>query len=216
MGSLAGAALRPRSLLAWVFLPFFIVHCLMGFKALRFLFPLIPLSPLLLIPVFAVFKTTHLTRVLWSILVVWNALALVGLSLAPASRGTLLYGPVGTYLDAHSDQKTIYWWGGDEPYIQSGGRQSFYRPDGVTLQKVATCDEFQTDAKVYEPRSTQPSSSTGESLFWISAPRVPSACTMGCRKLASTLPLGVEWVTEKIPGLATRLREQSVWACLPF
>ena len=212
VGSIAGVALRPRSVLAWVFLPFFVAHCFMGFKALRFLFPLIPLAPLLLVPVFAVFKTTRLIRVLWGMLMVWNAIALAALSLAPASRGTLLYAPVATYLASHPDQKTIYWWGGEEPYAQSGGWQFFYRPVGVALKKVATCDEYQTDFKPREPRESQ-TSLTGESLFWISAPRVPSACTFGCRKLASTLPLGVEWVTSKIPGLATRLREQSVWAC---
>ena len=61
-------ALRPKHLLAWMLLPFLIVHSIMPIKELRFLFPLAPLMPWLLLAAWEALQDKwpkQLARTIW-------------------------------------------------------------------------------------------------------------------------------------------------------
>ncbi|MBK8498591.1 MAG: hypothetical protein IPL52_07170 [Flavobacteriales bacterium] len=90
------ALLRSKHVLAWVLIPFLIVHSLLPVKELRFLFPLAPLMPLVLITAWEALQDRWpgtMARTIWLRLLfpfaALNALALFVAAVTPAGNGKI-------------------------------------------------------------------------------------------------------------------------------
>jgi len=138
--------LYPRHLLTWATLPFVLVHCLVGHKELRFLFPLISLTPLLIFMPWQklwpkmgeTFKSILSSPWLVRPILGLNFLALLISCLLPLKSQVLMQRLIHTH-----DIKTLYSYdAGPFDYIPHA--IYFYRPPTFELKKLSSYDSFIT------------------------------------------------------------------------
>lgn len=111
---------KPKSVLVWVFAPFLLVHCMIGHKELRFLFPIVGLLPIMIIIAIDIVRTKWLPRLTGSwifngtVKLLWVAnLVLLGVAMfKPADAQIGLY---KTIYDNYPDPITMYNFG-EDPY----------------------------------------------------------------------------------------------------
>ena len=152
--ALAGAALgcirNRRHVLTWASVPFFVAHCLIAHKELRFLFPLAAFVPVLIVLGFAPSASSEGGRLaqLWRLrhgsvgraLMVVNLLALAAFSLVP-TRPQL--GFQHFVRRNYPDGFSAYVLAAGSPWTAQGLRMHFYRPDSLKLEGIASLDDVE-------------------------------------------------------------------------
>jgi phosphatidylinositol glycan class B len=144
-GTLGGWIRRPRSLLTWSMAPFLLVHCLLGHKELRFLYPLATLALLVTLRsvddlrtarprVWGWLSSARLGRALVWMLVVENLVLLLAASFRPSYPAMPIYTHV---YDLVRGPTTIYFQTADPYRYSSDMFLNFYRPPGLTMAPVA-------------------------------------------------------------------------------
>ena len=151
---IAGAALgcvRNRfHVLTWASVPFFLVHCLIAHKELRFLFPLAAFAPVLLVLGVAPSENARhgLLARLWDArrrmvgraLTALNLLALAAFTLVP-TRPQL--GFQRFVREHYPDRFNAYLLGAASPWTGQGLRMHFFRPASLRLEPVASLDDIE-------------------------------------------------------------------------
>ncbi len=132
---IAGWLRKPLHVLTWVTLPFFVVHCLITHKEVRFLFPLLPAVPFLITLGLEGLSESKLRRtrrsVRW-VLVPANFVLLVIFMFKPAYSPFLLY----NFVEAHPEIRQIYYTD-EDPFVQIRSLQTaFFRPPGMQSRKL--------------------------------------------------------------------------------
>ncbi|NHA07723.1 mannosyltransferase [Mucilaginibacter sp. HC2] len=151
-----------KNLLFWVIIPFIIIHSIIPHKELRFLFPLVNLSPLLLILSYQKLykniiriklKPTHEKYVIgfiWSLFFVIN---IVGL-FAIASTGAGLNETVVTeyiHRNYKEDKTNLIMNGGINPYVDWViPKNSYYSSSGLHIDRITTI--WQSDLLEHKKR----------------------------------------------------------------
>lgn len=127
---------KPLHVLTWVTLPFFVIHCLITHKEVRFLFPMIPAVPFLIVFGLESLSEAKLRKtwrsVRW-ILVPANFMLLVIFMFKPAYSPFLLY----DFVEAHPEIRQIYF-RDEDPFVQIRSLQTtFFRPPGMQSLKLS-------------------------------------------------------------------------------
>jgi hypothetical protein len=129
---------NPRSLIFWTVLSFLLIHCLITWKELRFLFPLVPVFPMLAVmgmeSVLDWNRVKIQTWVRWAAqgLITVNGVVLIFLSLR---YGNSAYPFFSHVLKNHGKQFEFYSISGD-PYAALGLRYRYYEPESLKLHLV--------------------------------------------------------------------------------
>ncbi|MEM7575262.1 MAG: hypothetical protein AAF433_20310 [Bacteroidota bacterium] len=158
-----------RDPISWVWLPFLLVHCYLGRKDIRFLWPLLPLFPVVAMwslqwvrERYGDFWKWRSWRVLFGLCLLINGGALLINSLRPmrASLSAAHY----IYYEAESPTTIIVPEG--RPYIFFDLPAYFYRP--TNLQLADTCPEEGRCLYLFYAR--QPVAPPGTELIWTNRP----------------------------------------------
>jgi phosphatidylinositol glycan class B len=128
---------RPTHVLTWVTLPSFLIHCLITHKEVRFLFPLIPATPFLIVMGLESFSETGVQN-LWKwarwILLPANGVLLLVFVLKPAYSPFQLYGYVGS----HPEIREIVY-RDENPFVQIRALETrFYRPPELAVTHIGS------------------------------------------------------------------------------
>ena len=123
---------KPKSVLVWVFAPFLLVHCMIGHKELRFLFPIVGSLPIMIIIAMDIVRTKWLPGLTGSrifngtVKLLWVAnLVLLGVVMfKPADAQIGLY---KTIYDNYPDPITMYNFG-EDPYHRVEQINFYSRP----------------------------------------------------------------------------------------
>jgi len=142
-----------KSPLTWGTFPMFLVHTLIPAKALRYLFPIAPLSPLILIGCASLFSNKFLTRIKPFLLFCFylNFILLIGVCLLPARTSVLLY----KYIYQHSHKIKEVYYSGNNPYELVGLPIHFYRPEKLSLKKITDFSAIPLPAWIITKRGSQ-------------------------------------------------------------
>jgi hypothetical protein len=130
---------KPKHVLVWITLPFFVFHCLVGHKEIRFIFPLIPAAILSLNLIFIqngrlvlpAFLQTEFWRGTWKWLWRYNWCWLILLCIFPFNTDYNINHQKFIY--DHRDSVEIYYKAGYDPYREKELIFSFYRPENLHL-----------------------------------------------------------------------------------
>ena len=137
------AVLLRRHILTWIVVPFLCLHMLLPHKELRFLYPLAPVLPVML--VLSIQKASllirshetreKLSRVFHAVIhPIWaiNLVFLVLVSLFPADQCAPLYRYIYNEYGGH---QVALVYQGEDPYGRTPGKRHFYAP--VSLQRIS-------------------------------------------------------------------------------
>src|SRR5262249_55482539 len=123
---------KPRLSLTWVTLPFFLVHCLLGHKELRFLFPMVLAVPYLGVLALQTFPRavqvifhTRAGRAVVYFLAAINVVALVARTVVPPRQEIAFFRAI-----YQNHPETLLVVGEKDPYNLSGVGSYFYRYPG--------------------------------------------------------------------------------------
>ncbi len=130
---------RFKSPITWSILPFFVIHCLIGHKELRFLFPIIGFMPIILIEGIKLIeekwvKLDWQKKVLnFSIKAFWviNFLLLAIVCFKPANNQIALYRNI---YNLYPNATTLYFLA-DNPYVQGDLNINFYKRTNLEIRK---------------------------------------------------------------------------------
>jgi phosphatidylinositol glycan class B len=192
----------PKHILTWSMLPLFVVHEIIGHKELRFLFPLAHAGGLLLVLSFNGFPWTRNPFFAWPvrILLAWNIIGLIALSLTPAWMPVRFYQQLYTF---HPYRFQLYY--KDDSFFNQGGAiLNFYRPEDLPLTHIEKYEEL------------VPILDSQEQPIWLFYPRLnlPEEAKMIrdlCQVEFSTLP---HWVTEiKALKINERMTNWTLFRC---
>jgi phosphatidylinositol glycan class B len=127
-----GAWIRaPRSLLTWSMVPFFVVHCALAHKELRFLFPLATLSVVAAVEFFSALRLPRWTSFVGWALLAENLVVMAGASLLPSQPAMPIYERL--YALGAKQPLQIYFLG-KHPYRFSDDMYlHFYAPPDLTI-----------------------------------------------------------------------------------
>jgi GPI mannosyltransferase 3 len=126
---------NPKSVLTWTNLPFFLVHCAIGHKELRFIFPIAAVGPLLFVQAIQPFWN----RILLNIVVLFNLVALLGTTLVPAWVPVWFY----KHMYRHTPP-SLYYLQDEPPYKVIGIPVHYYRPPGLKLIPIKKYSDLGT------------------------------------------------------------------------
>jgi phosphatidylinositol glycan class B len=103
---------HPRHLFTWILIPFLLIHHLIGHKEMRFLFPVAPFIPFIIIIMLEKWKQLRYVQFLKYPFWVLNIVFLIIMSCKPA------YDNVGVfkYLYRHTENKPVYFIGQQNPF----------------------------------------------------------------------------------------------------
>jgi phosphatidylinositol glycan class B len=135
--------LRPKSIFTWSMISLFIIHTLIPTKALRFIFPIMVVTPLFIpfvhsymcekLSIYNKFSHTKFASFLFSVLLTINGVLFIQTSLRSSKSAVDLY----QYVYNNNDTiKKIYHYG-ESPYQNVGLELMFYRPKDIILEKIA-------------------------------------------------------------------------------
>jgi GPI mannosyltransferase 3 len=135
---------KPKNILVWVILPFLIGHILFEHKELRFLFPLAPLIPAVIIMSFELFNAPFSKPILFKslrgalmALLVINSIGLLVACFKPAGAGRI---HVIEKVEELSQQGPVqvYFLNDQNPYKPWGLNTHFYKTHEITFQEIGT------------------------------------------------------------------------------
>lgn len=137
---------RPKHLLTWCFMPFFLAHVAVGHKEMRFLFPM-----LYILPLFVAIAVENLPSRLR-----WPSFGRGMVRLNMILLAIMLYRPVYTVVDFNEYyQKFVYDYSlkqkqpiriasfNESPYAIFDLEMNFYKPDGVELMVIDSVYELE-------------------------------------------------------------------------
>ena len=186
VGTCLGWLFHPRHVLTWMTLPLFLVHCVIGHKELRFLFPIAHVAPLLLVLGLAGVsqrlgrlsgKWEFLLKPLFLLLALDNGAGLLALSVVPAWMPARFYAEIYD-LAREVPELTLYYKDKD-PYNVLGTQLNYYRPRNLT-------EEFVPDFQALERVEAR----VGHPIYFFHPgyPLPPEADGARCQEVYSTLP----------------------------
>jgi phosphatidylinositol glycan class B len=126
---------KPRHLLTWICVPYFLVHCLIPYKELRYLFPFS-----FLLPVMVAMECRVSFQNIWvRILMGLNAVVLVFFCLWPRVGIIQLQ----QYLLSMSEVKRVMYFGDNHPYRLLNLGMYYYKPDRISVKEIKTIQEIE-------------------------------------------------------------------------
>lgn len=199
---------EPFHVLTWSHLPLFLIHALIGHKELRFLFPLIHAAPIFV--VIAGHGLLHKVEngfwIKWvlRLLIVWNGVGLVTLSLMPA------WMPIRCldYIWHMPERPKVIHTTEKNPFDISGIAMNFYRPPGVQVEAVSG----------YNQVKTQMTKSEGDYWFFYDGFQLTADAAFlqtQCTRSFSSLPDSVQDITHalKLDQLLRHVTNWSIYRC---
>lgn len=177
IGALIFWAKKWKHELTWLTLPFFFVHSYVAHKEMRFLFPIVIYSPLLLIFLFNgtsrvtqrifIFFNTRLGSALFKVVFVVNFILLIQGSLRPVQSSVQFY--KWTYKNLNEPFKKVHVVGDLKPYGIAALNMNFYNfhyPEEVFLKEAQLSSEV--EKLVSENTSSWVFASRGKNYFKLS------------------------------------------------
>jgi phosphatidylinositol glycan class B len=124
----------PKHLVTWITLPFFIVHSLIGHKEFRFIFPMAPFLPMILLLVLHSLKWQHKKNV-YRIFLIFNVPLLIYFSFTPAANSNRYY----KYLyDREIPVEKVYVFSSYDDnskfYLKNDVEYAIIKPDEISLK----------------------------------------------------------------------------------
>ena len=146
LGYLSLLIFKPKSPLVWVLTPFLLLHSAIGHKELRFLFPIIPLVPAMVI--FGIeaaqdkyalrLSRNRLMKGTFTVFLVINFLLLLVVSVKPADSQLPLY---HTLYNDYPDNTTLYYIN-DNPYDRVLNI-NYYKRDNLTILAIDKIEDIE-------------------------------------------------------------------------
>jgi phosphatidylinositol glycan class B len=142
---------RPRHLVTWVTLPFFVAHCAVAHKEIRFLFPMTLLATFFFLLAFAPDEADErqpaLLRWIWERRGRWPAKVMyaanfIGLAIACLVCGRRTIEMQRFIYDKYGEGCHAYLVGEKNPYRNFGFGMYFYRPKGFVFDELKNYDEL--------------------------------------------------------------------------
>jgi len=148
----------PKNILTWISVPFILIHILIGHKELRFLYPLLLLTPI----VFAIFITNTQTNNKLKLILQNNILKkiayfIIGINIAillimcfkPADESISFYKRI--YIKYKNQNTELIIIGNENPYIRGGKNLpiSFYKPKMLLITNIQS-DALLTDSLLFK------------------------------------------------------------------
>jgi len=143
---------KNNSMILWALLPFLVVHSLIPHKELRFLFPLVNLSGIILIlsyqfivqhsSYFSIFRKYHLIQITVCLIIMNNIAGLTCIASTGAGSGKT---SITEYLHRHylKSNINIILIGGLNPYMDWGPpKNSFYSSDGISIKHAESIWQY--------------------------------------------------------------------------
>ncbi len=138
-----------KHVLTWTNVPFFLIHCMIGHKELRFIFPIASVGPLLFSEALYPIRFFHISRIgilLKKAVVIFNWIALAGTTLVPA------WVPVWFYKYIyHHPPASLYYLENEPPYKVIGIPIHYYRPKNLNLISIEKYEKLSTVFKQSQP-----------------------------------------------------------------
>jgi phosphatidylinositol glycan class B len=191
---------KPASALAWASLPFFLAHCLLSHKELRFLFPLAPIASFVALAGVESYPWTRSwlwsvprARPWWILLAGLNAAGFAIRTLVPARE------QIGVQHAIYENTpRRLLIVAGKDPYVLGGLHSHFYRDPDLRIANLTDVGGATVAAEAREP-----------SLVAF-PPFVPvDTSSLSCRVLYRTLP---EWAQREPVRSWLRWAEPGPWA----
>jgi phosphatidylinositol glycan class B len=135
--------LRPRHVLTWTLLPFFLVHCAVAHKELRFMIPIAWASPAMMA---LALEDARLRRVRAGLARPWvgrtllavNGAGLLALALLPARTEPAFYARLW---ERYPDRFAYVAVGQDDPFVLAQLQANFFKPAQVERTQLESWDE---------------------------------------------------------------------------
>lgn len=127
MGSILGCFKKRHHFLIWTILPYFIFHCWISNKDLRFLFPILPISPILVgfgIPQFSLNLKSNFWKGMIKFSVCENLMMLLMVCLRPACSAIPFY----SYIYRNFQNGLELYSTKDDPFEMLGLKLNYYLP----------------------------------------------------------------------------------------
>lgn len=138
-----------KHVLTWVCVPFFIAHCLIGHKEVRFFFPMVDALPILLVLPFQAMKLNIYKKWFYNVPIkifwVMNLLLLTYFCFKPANTAFGLYNYL--YDFSKTNGQTLLIINGHDPYDVGGNSINFHKAKNIGIKTSPSIDEIlkQTD-----------------------------------------------------------------------
>jgi phosphatidylinositol glycan class B len=201
LGTLLGWLRQPYHLLTFATLPFFLIHCALGHKELRYLFPILQATPFLIglglekIPQFSKMNFPRVIRNLGYLLIF---IYLCAISFVPARNEIPLY----QFIYKNLPSKTLFYFQ-THPYMLADVESHFYRPKDLKLSLITDLSELER----------QVSSGQIEWLFYPSSFLPSKALENHCHRRSSTWP-SVFYSPALLPlAQKAKMRDWAVFEC---
>ncbi len=162
---------RPRTLITALTLPFFIIHCLVGHKEMRFLTPMIPFALIIgaqfygqLLRSFKLF-TPKTWRLIVRVILVASAMAMIYSSIKPASND---YAFLQKWAELENKPRELFYIGAESPFNMYQLTPKSLIKDGPQFQRLKDLADFERLIKE-SPSGSTPSVivSNPKDLKWI-------------------------------------------------
>jgi len=145
MGCIVFAWFRyPKHILTWICVPFFVGHCLIAHKEVRFLWPMMEAIPMLLIMPFYKLDPEQIknqfTR--WVLGIMWglNIILLIFFMIKPGNNAFGMYEYLYNYIGRHGETLVIS--NVRDPYEMEGAFVRFQRAPGAVLRQSGNIDSI--------------------------------------------------------------------------
>ena len=178
---IVGAIRRPRNPLVWMFIPFIVLHSVIGHKETRFLIPVINLLPILVLLGLdslrgryrhwtAHFAGSRSGGILIALFVGFNIVLTIIVSVMPAHQSAVIQGWI---IERGNSEPFVLNTYSRNPYEQAGLMMHYYKTPGVELNPVSTHAELCMEAGsgngtvlVFIPEYNLPEVLEGPCLSW--------------------------------------------------
>jgi len=187
----------PKHILTWCTLPVFFLHCMIGHKELRYIFPLIIFIPIICSVVFEKFQKDldrRFFKILISITLITNLFFLIISSLKPA------YTPIGIYKFLNKNKDNI-----STLYTYNNYQRDILK---IYIQKDISFQLTEGKEKVREIISKEAES-------WFLVEKIKDFELFeekNCKSMYSSYPI---WFTNNFKNFLSRSKSWSIFKCLP-
>lgn len=131
---------KPKTIITWTLLPFFLVHFIIGHKELRFFFPIIGFIPIIICSALEIVNKRYFKKLFESkvflltfrIIIFLNTLALGVVLFKPANHLVLLYKII---YDRYPKNTTLYYTD-KNPYQKTSETISLYKRNNLTTRPI--------------------------------------------------------------------------------
>ena len=166
-----------RDPISWMIIPFFVVHCLLSRKDVRFLFPLLPFLPVMIIAAAQGLQKTYgadffdrawIRRAI-GLCVLLNGLLFASVAFRPATTEVL----VNRYIYNHYEEPVTLFADGKHAFSYANLIIRFYqRPDGIKIIEGTRFDwpECTTNICLYSEHTDEPNPPMGAKLVYTNHP----------------------------------------------